>query len=127
MCPIQWDRVQLNWTWFFSRKATKTAKEHAAALDAATKETAAWKAKYEHLLSKVDLQLQLAPLSRAELAFMLQARTVRVHGVRVARGEAILSHTCCPVATPRRARRRSRPPSCSPASCCCGASCAAPP
>ena len=19
MCPIQWDRVQLNWTWFFSR------------------------------------------------------------------------------------------------------------
>ena len=42
-----------------SAKATKTAKEHAAALDAATKETAAWKAKYEHLLSKVDLQLQL--------------------------------------------------------------------
>ena len=34
----------------------------------------------------VDLQLQLAPLSRAELAFMLQARTVRVHVVRCACG-----------------------------------------
>ena len=67
----------------------------------------------------VDLQLQLAPLSRTELAFMLQARTVRVHVVRVAQGVAWLStHACCLVVTPRRARRRSRPPSCSPASCC---------
>ena len=40
MCPIQWDRVQLNWTWFFSREGGDTESETGGRREGAREEGA---------------------------------------------------------------------------------------
>ena len=42
MCPIQWDRVQLNWTWFFSREGGDTESETGGRREGAREEGARW-------------------------------------------------------------------------------------